>query len=166
MATAQVNSVAQGGGQANSGSNLIIPIQSLSSVVVLNFGGFVGSGIANSWWAAWSASSPASATPYVIPNGVSFYVTSMQTESNTANTNFNLGYGTAAVASDGQNSAPTGAVDYNSTASSIYVFSTGSTANAIQVQYPVGISFAAGKYPYVHLQSAQTLAVTLIGILQ
>lgn len=163
-----VSNVVNLGGPLNTGTpGATIPTTSLANAVVLV--GTVSNTTSDNYISIASCSSPASSNAqYQVPNGKTFYCTSIQLSIGTAvgNRAIQFGYGTAALGSANTATPPTGNVIYGS--------ATGAAAGGIKTgpagsgdyQWNMPVSFPANSYPYFRYDtSSESVCVIIVGIL-
>lgn len=148
-ATSQVNSIVSvGGGPVSNLSAGNLPLNSIdTSNLSMICGGMASSG-AGQFFGLFSQSSPTTSAQYSVPAGQKFYAINMWTYSSSSGAALQLGYGTAAIASEGTGTPPTGVVYYGATAAAADTGFVQPATLAYQTFAAAGISFPANSFPF------------------
>ena len=164
------NVVQYGGGAITSTTangvppQITIPLSNLSSMVTLMGG--VGSNTASNYYGFYSASSPASQAQYQVPGGKTLYILGIYVSTGSSAVT-QLGYGTAALASEGTGTPPTGVIYYSASSTVATAGQIGTAASPAYTYFPVGASFPASSYPFWRNNgSGVSVNMIMIGILQ
>ncbi len=165
--TAQVNNVLQFQGVSTTlpSSSVTIPLPNISTSGFVALAGSAASTTASDYYGLYPS---AGGTQYQVPSGKTFYIIDIWVQQSGSASAAQLGYGTAALASEGTATAPTGAVYLASSGgTSIYSsFMYLSTGGAFyHFSFP-GLSFPANSYPFWRPATAANFQTIVVGIVQ
>ncbi len=168
--SAQTNNILQYSGIGTSGASaLIAPVPNVANTNVVTLAGSVGSSlvVGSNYYGLYSV---VGGTFYQVPSGKTFYITDIWVQgSYTGSPNyFGIGYGTAALSSEGTGTAPTGVVYMASASANITAsFLQGLSANTVYHYSFPGLTFPASSYPFWRpYANGQSSSIIVSGIVQ
>jgi hypothetical protein len=158
MGSAQTNDIVQfGGGKNILQPSIVLPFANVNNLIQLS--ALISSSTSGNFLmlSRWSS---AGSAQYQVNAAKHFYACGIFVYTNTANIQFTVGYGTAALGSDNTGTPPTGAVYFSSGSgvSSLYTDATGWNF------YPLFADFPASSYPFIKTgTSANNYNIVLLG---
>lgn len=169
-----VNSVSQTGNLTpESGVSMVLPVSgNITFKDQIALLGWANTSDTDAYRMLQSAKSPGATAQYQVSTGKTFYVTGIfiNFTAVSAITSFDIGYGTAALASDGTATPPTGDVLYTNSGAATnqgtFSFASNTDASTMNSKFlPLaGISFPADSYPYLLIRtSADSAGIILVG---